>query len=70
MACRALWHTTSDESFRSDVLSETDLMYSTKEPANKDAECIFYNGKFPEDERREIWIQYFSCCLWGHLNFT
>ena len=33
------------------VLSEIHSMYSIKEPENKDAECIFYNGKFSEDEQ-------------------
>ena len=50
-----------------DVLSETDFMYSTKEPENKDAECIFCNGKFSEDEREENWVKCFSCSLWVHL---
>ena len=54
MACQALWNTTSDGSFHSDVLSQIDFMYSTKESENKDAECIFCNGKFSEDEREEI----------------
>ena len=39
MACQTLWNTNRDESFHSDV-SEIDLMYSTKESENKDAECI------------------------------
>ena len=70
MACQALWNTISDESFHSDVLFEIDFMYSTKESENKDAECIFYNGKFSEDERGEIWIKCFSCSLWVHLEFS
>ena len=39
MTCRALWNTTSDESFHSDALSETDFIHSTKESEKKDAEC-------------------------------
>ena len=38
------------------ILSETDFIYSTKESENKDAECVFCNGKFSEDEQGEIWI--------------
>ena len=67
MACRA---STSEESFDSDVLSETDFMYSTKESENKDADCIFSNGKFSDDEQREIWIKCFNCSLWLQLDCT
>ena len=71
MACRALWNTTeSDESFYSDVLSEFDFMCSTKESENKDAEYIFYKGKFSEYERGEISMKCFSCSLWTHLDST
>ena len=63
MACQALWNTTSDGSFHSDVLSQIDFMYSTKESENKDAECIFCNGKFSKDEQEEIWIKCFSWTL-------
>ena len=70
MTCRLLWNTTSDKSFHSDVLSETDFMYSTKESENKDAKFIFRNGKFSEDERKEIWFKCFSCSLWAHLSCT
>ena len=35
MECRALLNITSDESFHSDVLSEIDFMYSTKESEKK-----------------------------------
>ena len=59
MACRALWNTTSDESFHSDVLSEIHFMYSTKESENKYAKCIVCNGKFSENEQGEIWIKCF-----------
>ena len=48
--CGALWNTISDQLSRSDVLYEIDFMYSTKESENKDAECIFCNGKFSENE--------------------
>ena len=44
----------SDESIHSDVLSEINFMNSTKESENKDAECIFSNGKFSEDQLGEI----------------
>ena len=37
---------TSVESFRFDVSSEIDFMYSTKVLENRDIECIFFNGKF------------------------
>ena len=70
MACLALWNTTSDESFHSDVLSGIDFMYSTKESENKNAECIFCNGKFSEDERGKIWVKCFSCSLWVDLDCT
>ena len=40
--------------FHSDALSETDFMHSTNESENKDAECIFCNGKFSEDEEIEF----------------
>ena len=50
----ALWNTIGDESFHSDILSGMDFVYFTKESENKDAECIFCNGKFSEDERGEI----------------
>ena len=45
------------------VLSEMDFIHSTKESGNKDAEYIFYNGKFSEDEQGEIWIKCFSWTL-------
>ena len=51
---RELWITTRDESFHSDVFSEINFMYWTKESGNNDAECIFCNGKFSEDERGKI----------------
>ena len=70
MVFLALWNTTSDESFHSDVLSEIDFIYSNKESENKDAECIFCNGKFSKDERGEIWIKCFSCSLWAPLDCT
>ena len=70
MACSELWNTNSDESFSSHILSENDLMDSTKALENKEAECIFCNGKFFEDDQREIWIMCFSCSLWVHLNCT
>ena len=54
MACRALWNTTSGESFHPDVLLKIDFIYSTKESENRDAECIFCNGNFSEDEQGEI----------------
>ena len=54
MACRTLRNTTSDESFHSGALFDTDFMYSTKKPDDKEVECIFYNDKFSEDERGEI----------------
>ena len=54
MACRALWNATSDESFHSDVLSQINFVYSTKESENKDAVCIFCNGKFSEDEEEKF----------------
>ena len=63
MTCRALWDKIQDELFHSDVLPEIGFMYSTKESENKDAECIFCNGKFSEDEIEEIWIQCFNCSL-------
>ncbi|GFW96931.1 hypothetical protein TNCV_2160661 [Trichonephila clavipes] len=43
-----------DESSHSDGSSVMDFMPSTKELENKDIECIFCNGKLPEDQRREI----------------
>ena len=67
MGRRALWNATRDESFYSDVLSETDFTYSQKESENEGAECTFCKGKFSEDEREEIWIKCFSCSLWAHL---
>ena len=70
MACRALWITTSEKSFYSDVLSETDFMYSTVELEKKDAECMFCNRKHSKDERGEIWIKCFGCSLWVHLDCT
>ena len=70
MACQALRNITCDESFHSDVLSEIEFMYSINKSENKDAKCIFGDGKFSEDERGEIWIKCFSCSLWGHPDFT
>ena len=61
MACWALWNTTSDESFHSDVLPDIDFMYSTKETEDKDAEHIFCKEKFSENERREIWMWWIKC---------
>ena len=63
MAYRAVWNTINYESYHSDVLSETDFMYSTKESEHKDAECIICNGKFSEEEQGEIWIKCFSWTL-------
>ena len=60
MACPALWNSTSDESVLSNVLPKIGLTFSTEESQNKDAECIFCNGKFSKDEQGEIWIRYFS----------
>ena len=40
MACRAVWNTTTNKSFHSDILSEIDFMNYTKELENKDTECI------------------------------
>ena len=54
MTCQALWNTTCDELFHSEVLSEIGFIYSTKELENKDAECIFCNEKFSEGEKGEI----------------
>ena len=68
MTCRTLWNTISDGLFHSDVLSEIVFMHSTKESENKDAECIFCNEKFSEDERGEIWIKCFSCSLRAHMD--
>ena len=45
------------------VLPEIDFMYASKKSENKDAECIFCNGKFSEDEQGEIWINCFSWTL-------
>ena len=36
------------------VLSEIDFMHSTIESENKNAECIFCNGKISENEHGEI----------------
>ena len=47
----------------STVLSEIDFIYSTKESENKDAECIFCNGKFSEDEQGKIRIKCFNWTL-------
>ena len=52
------------------ALSEIDFMYSTKESENKDTECIFCYGKFPEDEREEVWIKCFSYSLWVYPDCT
>ena len=52
------------------IPSEIAFMPSTKEPVNKDAECIFCNGKFSEDQRGEIWIKCISCSLWAHFDCT
>ena len=41
-------------------------MYSTKELENNNAEYIFWNGKFSEDEQGEIWIQ-FSAVICGGI---
>ena len=68
MECRVLRNTTSDESYHADALSETDFLNSTKESKNKDAECMFCNGKFSEDEQGEIWIKSFSCSLCAPLD--
>ena len=45
------------------VLSVIHFIYSTKESENNDAECIFSNGKFSEDEQGEILIKCFRCIL-------
>ena len=50
MASRALWNATNDESFYSEIVSEIDFMHSTKEPENKDTECILCSRKFSKDE--------------------
>ena len=63
MTYRALWNIISDELFLSDVFFEIGFVYSTKESENKNAECISCNGKFSEDDQREIWIKYFNWTL-------
>ena len=70
MICRALWSTISDKSFHSDVESKIDFMCSTKESEKKDAECIFYNENFSEDERGKHLNKCFTCSLWVHLDCT
>ena len=67
MARPALWNTTNEESFHSNVLSENHFKYSTEKSESKDAECSFCKGKLSEDERGGIWIKCFSCSLWAHL---
>ena len=39
-------------------------MYSIKESENKDAECIFCNGKMSGNELGEIWIK---CIAANHI---
>ena len=68
MARRALWNPENVESFHFDVLSEIDLIHSTKESENKDAKYIFCNGKVFKVERREIFIMCFRCSLWVHID--
>ena len=68
MTCRELSKITSDESLHSDILSEIDFLYSTKESKNESAECMFSNGKFSEDDQGEIWIKCFSSSLSAHLD--
>ena len=63
MTCRAIGNAISDKLVYSDVLTESGVIYSTKESENKDAECNFCNGKFSEDEQRENWIKWFSWTL-------
>ena len=54
MTYRALWNTTNDEPFHSDILSEIDFMHSTKESKNNDDECILCSGKFSKDEQEKF----------------
>ena len=54
MASQAIWNTNSDESFHSDVLSEIDFMYSTKESVNKYAKCIFYKENSPRMDKEKF----------------
>ncbi|GFV50744.1 hypothetical protein TNCV_2214051 [Trichonephila clavipes] len=69
-ACRALWiirYSMIPDTFHFDVSHVIDSIPSTEESEKKDTECIYCNGKFPEDQHWKIWIQCFSCLLWAHL---
>lgn len=60
----------SNDSFHSDVSSVMDFIPNTTEPDDKDAECIFCNGKYSNDQRGEVWIRCVSCSLWAHFDCT
>ena len=63
MACQALWNTTCDESFHSDVLYEINFIYSNKESENKDAECIFLIENSPKVNEKKfgLSVQHLDC---------
>lgn len=46
--------------------SEFDFPIGTKEPAEKDAECIFCEGNFSDDRKGELWVQCIMCSMWAH----
>ncbi|GBO36452.1 hypothetical protein AVEN_183334-1 [Araneus ventricosus] len=37
-------------------------------PDSREATCIFYDGKFSEDTRGEVWVKCVMCQMWAHLD--
>ncbi|KAF5299253.1 hypothetical protein FQA39_LY02426 [Lamprigera yunnana] len=35
-------------------------------PDNKDATCLFCDGRFLEDHRGELWVRCLMCNMWAH----
>ena len=53
----------SDNTVDSKIIQAQKQASKIIQSENKDAECIFCNGKFSEDEQGEIWIKCFSWTL-------
>ena len=64
MTYRALRHTASDESYHSYVLFEIDFIYSSKESANKEAECIFCNENSPKMNEEKFGLSVSTVLCW------
>ena len=56
--------------FHSDVLSEMDFVYSTKESEKKTTDLSSVMKNSPKINEENIWIMYLNYSLWAHLHCT